>query len=62
MTERFIKEWTVKAPSWGQIVDHYRARPGRVEWLAKRLPVMRGEVEDTPEPDVLLVTEQEAAE
>jgi hypothetical protein len=62
MTERFIKEWNVKAPSWGQIVDHYRARPGRVEWLAKRLPVMRGEVNDTPEPDVLIVKEQEAAE
>lgn len=62
MTERFIKEWTAKAPSWGQIVDHYRARPGRVEWLAKRLPVMRGEIDDTPEPDVVLVIERDAAE
>lgn len=62
MTERFVKEWKVKAPSWGQIVDHYRARPGRVEWLAKRLPVMRGEIDDTPEPDVLLLREQDAAE
>lgn len=60
MSERFVKEWTVKAPSWGQIVDHYRARPGRVEWLAKRLPVMRGEVTDTPEPDVVLMSEEAA--
>lgn len=59
---RVIKEWTAKAPSWSQIVEHYRARPGRVEWLSKRLPVMRGEVEDTPEPNVVLMNEQEAAE
>ena len=60
--KRIVKEWTAKAPSWGEIVEHYRARPGRVEWLAKRHPVMRGEVEDTPEPTLVLAPEVEAAE
>lgn len=60
--KRIIKEWTSKAPSWSTIVDHYRARPGRVEWLANRLPVMRGEVEDSPEPELVIQPEQEAAE
>jgi hypothetical protein len=51
MTEkRVIKEWTVKAPTWDQIVEHYRNRPGHIEWLSKRHPVMRGEIEDIPEP------------
>jgi hypothetical protein len=56
--KRVIKEWKVKAPTWDQIAEHYRARPGRVAWLASRLPVLRGEVEDTPEPTVI----QQAAE
>jgi hypothetical protein len=38
------------APSWDQIAEHYRARPGRIQWLADRLSVLRGEAEDTPEP------------
>jgi hypothetical protein len=38
------------APSWDQIGEYYRARPGRVQWLADRLSVLRGEAEDTPEP------------
>lgn len=59
---KIVKEWTTKAPSWGSIVDYYRARPGRVEWLAKRHPVMRGEIEDAPEPSVVLQDEQQAAE
>jgi hypothetical protein len=50
--KRVIKEWTVKAPAWDQIVDYYRERPGRIQWLANRFPVLRGEVEDTPEPTV----------
>lgn len=50
--KRVIKESTVKAPSWDQIVQHYRERPGLVKWLADRHPVMRGEVEDTPAPDI----------
>ena len=58
--KRVIKEWTSKAPSWSQIVEHYRSRPGRVGWLSNRLPVMRGEVEDSPEPDVVI--HREAAE
>jgi len=41
-------------------VEHYRSRPGRVGWLSNRLPVMRGEVEDSPEPDVVI--HREAAE
>lgn len=48
--KRVIKEWTAKAPSWDEIVLHYRDRPGRVKWLSDRFPVLRGEVEDTPEP------------
>lgn len=52
--KRIIKEPTAKAPEWNDIVDYYRARPGRIEWLANRFPVLRGEVADTPEPtDVL---------
>mgnify|MGYP001596766745 CR=1 FL=1 len=47
--KRVIKEWTVKAPTWDQIVEHYRNRPGHIEWLARRHPVMRGEIDDTPE-------------
>lgn len=58
--KRIIKEPTAKAPSWSSIVDYYRARPGRVEWLSMRHPVMRGEVEDTPEPIEIIV--KEAAE
>jgi hypothetical protein len=50
--KRVIKEWTAKAPAWDQIVDYYRSRPGRVLWLANRFPVLRGEIEDTPEPTV----------
>lgn len=60
--KRIIKEWTTKAPSWDEIVDYYRARPGRAEWLSKRLAVMRGEIEDTPEPNVEIIHPQEAAE
>lgn len=59
---KVVKEWTAKAPSWGSIVDYYRARPGRIEWLAKRHPVMRGEVEDMPEPSEVIPAEQQAAE
>jgi hypothetical protein len=50
--KRVIKEWKEKAPSWDQIVEHYRNRPGHIEWLANRHPVMRGEIDDTPEPTV----------
>lgn len=39
------------APTWDQVVDHYRARPGRIQWLADRLGVMRGDIPDTPEPN-----------
>ena len=60
--KRIIKEWTSKAPSWDAIVNHYRARPGRIEWLSKRHPVMRGEIEDTPEPNMVISAEQEEAE
>lgn len=48
--DRIIKEPTAKAPTWNEIVEHYRDRPGRVQWLSNRFPVLRGEVEDTPEP------------
>ncbi len=48
-TKKTIREWTVKAPTWDQIVEHYRNRPGHIEWLAKRHPVMRGEIEDALE-------------
>jgi len=58
--KRVIKEWTAKAPPWDQIVEYYRNRSGRVVWLANRFPVLRGEIEDTPEPDV--VQHQETAE
>jgi hypothetical protein len=57
--DRVIKEWTAKAPAWSDIVEHYRARPGRIEWLSNRFPVLRGEVEDTPEPTAI---HQQAAE
>lgn len=57
--DRVIKEWTAKAPAWDQIVEYYRARPGRIEWLSNRFPVLRGEISDTPEPQVL---QQQAAE
>ena len=43
------KNWA-KVPAWGSVVDHYQARPGRIQWLADRLPVLRGEIPDTPEP------------
>lgn len=56
--KRVIKEPTAKAPSWDHIVDYYRARPGRIQWLSNRFPVLRGEVEDAPEPTFL----QQAAE
>lgn len=58
--KRVIKEWTAKAPSWDKIIEHYRARPGRIEWLANRFPVLRGEVPDTPEPTEAIT--REAAE
>jgi len=58
--KRVIKEWTEKAPSWSQIVEHYQARPGLVEWLSNRLPVMRGETEDSPAPEIII--HREAAE
>ena len=48
--KRVIKEWKEKAQPWHEIVEHYRCRPGRIQWLADRLPVMRGEIQDTPEP------------
>lgn len=57
--KRVIKEWTKPAPTFAQIVEHYRSRPGRVVWLANRYPVLRGEVEDTPEPAAVV---QQAAE
>lgn len=60
--KRIIREYTARAPSWGQIVEYYQARPGRVEWLANRFPALRGEVEDTPEPTIVLLLDQEAAE
>ena len=47
--KRFIKEYTAKAPSWNEIVEYYRNRPGHIVWLANRYPVLRGEVEDAPE-------------
>ena len=59
--KRIIKEPTSKAPSWDQIVEYYRARPGLVLWLSNRLPVMRGEVEDTPEPIAAENLEQDVA-
>jgi hypothetical protein len=55
---RVIKEWTARAPAWDQIVEYYRDRPGRIEWLSNRFPVLRGEIEDMPEP----VLHQQAAE
>ena len=58
--KRVIKEWTAKAPTFAQIVEYYRARPGRIEWLSNRYPVLRGEVADTPEPTTVI--EREAAE
>ena len=57
---RVIKEWTAKAPDWDQIVDYYRDRPGLIQWLSNRMPVMRGEVEDTPEPTVETLKEDAA--
>ena len=48
--KRVIKEWTSKAPAWDQIVEYYRERSGLIQWLSNRHPVLRGEVEDTPEP------------
>jgi hypothetical protein len=39
------------APSWEQIAEHYQARPGRIQWLADRLAVLRGDAPDTPEPN-----------
>jgi hypothetical protein len=57
---RVIKEWTAKAPTWDQIIAHYRSRPGRIEWLSNRYPVLRGEVLDTPEPTEVI--QSEAAE
>lgn len=59
--KRVIKEWTTKAPAWSEIVDYYRARPGLVEWLSNRHPVMRGEIPDTPPPDQIAVNDEEAA-
>jgi hypothetical protein len=59
--KRIIKEWTTKAPSWSQIVEHYRSRPGLVLWLSNRLPVLRGEIEDTPEPGAVEILEQDVA-
>ncbi len=59
--KRIIKEPTSKAPNWDQIVDYYRARPGLVLWLSNRLPVMRGEIEDTPEPTIVEILEQDVA-
>jgi hypothetical protein len=58
--KRVIKEWTAKAPAWDQIIEHYRARPGLVEWLSNRMPVMRGEIEDSPAPEIII--HREAAE
>lgn len=51
--KKVVKEWKVKAPTWDQIVEHYRARPGRVQWLANRMPVLRGEIEDIPESELI---------
>ena len=59
--KRIIKEPTSKAPGWDQIVEYYRARPGLVLWLSNRMPVMRGEVEDTPAPDAVETLEREVA-
>jgi len=55
--KRVIMEWTAKAPTWGQIVNHYQARPGLINWLSDRMPVLRGEIEDRPVPE--MVGEQE---
>jgi hypothetical protein len=38
------------APTWGDVAEYYKARPGRLQWLANRIPVLRGEMPDTPEP------------
>ena len=53
--KRVVKEWTQKAPSWDQIVSHYKNRPGHIEWLANRHPVLRGEVSESPQaqPEVI---------
>ena len=59
--KRIIKESTCKAPSWDEIVEYYRARPGRLTWLANRLPVLRGESEDTPEPTTIETMERDVA-
>lgn len=58
--KRVIKEWKTKAPPWDQVVDYYRARPGLVLWLSNRLPVLRGEIEDTPAPTVAEILEDVA--
>lgn len=58
--KRVIKEWKSKAPAWDEIVEYYRARPGLVLWLSHRLPVLRGEIEDTPEPTVKILDEDAA--
>jgi hypothetical protein len=61
MTEkRVIKEWKTKAPAWDEIVGYYRARPGLVVWLSNRLPVLRGEIEDTPVPTDVEILEDVA--
>ncbi len=48
MSGKNVREWTVPAPSWDEIVKYYRERHGRVAWLANRCKVMRGEMTDAP--------------
>lgn len=43
------KKSTASVPAWGSIVKRYAASAGRIQWLADRLKVMRGELADTPE-------------
>lgn len=39
-----------QAPSVEQLRDHYQSKPGYLQWLADRKRVMRGEIEDYPQP------------
>jgi hypothetical protein len=59
--KRVIMEWTSKAPGWNELVEYYRSRPGHMLWLSNRHPVLRGEIEDTPEPTIIEPLEQEVA-
>jgi len=44
------KRATFQAPTIEKLQDHYGAKPGYLQWLADRKRVMRGEIEDYPQP------------